>query len=686
MTYFFTCIYVKIKKQDDIKDCGIFVLQALHKKYHHKWLDINDMKANAQMSSLGMNVLSLIKLGKHYGFAFEGFRVDIESLIQRKNEDMIALVSNHGMNHYIIINYDGEVFQISDPAKGEYSLTEEEFKNIFEGIVLTFTIIEHTPEFIKKDFSPYYFIFKNIHLMTWIIISLILAVIFSFSSSLFMKIIFDFVIPGRLLNTLTLITIGFIFLGILRSINDLFKKYLSKKLSLIVEFELKHLYFQKIKDASISDINKLTRQDHLRRISLIPSVAAFISTGIFIVFNETIIFIIAFVLLLWVNPLLFGIAFIGASLAAISMFIFQFFLKDKYSELLELQLESFQNQIDYVFSQKELKEAKKGYHQDKLTQNSFKAFKTSEMTVWRALNLQELIDSLIIIIIPIVLTYFSVHMIFGNKLTIGSMLLFLSIFHFFISPMLSLCDFGVKLNQNLKNLHLVSYTINLQREEDNQNGLKLEELKSISLEHVSFGYDQPLINIKELIINSSVHIESPNGTGKSTLLNILAARISINGEIKYNKFAKEYYSLNNLRDQIFFSSPNTYIPSMSILEYITLSNQDAVITFQENARKYNLLDLFQKLNLSLETKIENNADNLSSGQKQFVILMSLFAYKYQLIILDEALENLDKEIVKKLRKYICNEQKALFVEVSHSKKYISKGKVVNFEQVNSHTL
>lgn len=277
-------------------------------------------------------------------------------------------------------------------------------------------------------------------------------------------------------------------------------------------------------------------------------------------------------------------------------------------------------------------------------------------------------------------------MIFDNKLTIGSMLLFLSVFHFFITPLLSLCDFGVKLNQNIKNLQLISYTINLPMEEINPNGLKLNELKSISLENVVFGYDQPLINIPSFSINSNIHIQSPNGTGKSTLLNILSGRLQTQGKVKYNTFEKEFYSLNHLRDQIFFSSPNTYLPSISLIEYITLNNQDALNRFQNNAKKYKLLDILQSLNLSLETRIENNGENLSSGQKQLVILLSLFAYQYKLIILDEALENLDDGIVKKLKKFITLEQDAIFIEVSHSKKYISKGKAVSLEKINKYTL
>ena len=676
---------MKIKLQQDIKDCGLYVIQALHRKYHGRWLDISTVKTKAKMSSMGMNILSLIKLGKEFGFSMEGFKVEIDSLIKRKNEDMIALVNSDGMNHFVIFNFDGENFNISDPAKGNYSLTIEEFQNIFNGIVITMVPDEYTHKEIQKDFSPYYFIFKNIHLMSWIMISLFLAVIFAFCSSLFMKLIFDFVLPGKLVSTLSIITIGFIFLAIIKSVNELFKKYLNKKLNLIIEFELIHLYFEKIKSAPLIELDKISRQDHMRRISLISLVSSFMSTGIFIVFNESIIFLSAFIIIIWISPTLFAIALLGAALAGISMFVFQYFLKDKYNEYIELQLKSFQSQVDYLFSQKELKEAKWAYHQSKVMENNIKSFKSSEMTIWRAINFQTLVDSLITIITPIVLTYASVHLIFDNKLTVGSMLLFLSIFHFFISPILSLCDFGLKLNQNLKNLSLVSYTINLPIEPLNENGLKLEEIKKIKLENVIFEYDQPLIKIKSLEVTGPIHIEGPNGSGKSTLLNIIALRQKVKGKITFNKYESEYYSLTNVRDQIFMSSPNSYIPTMSIIEYITLNNEDALQRFQINAARYNLIPILKRLNLTLETLMINNGENLSSGQRQFIMLLPLFAYDYKLILLDEALENIDLEIVSKLKQCIPKVQQGMFIEISHSRKYLTSGKAVQFEKINDNT-
>ncbi|NQZ66086.1 MAG: hypothetical protein HRT99_02585 [Mycoplasmatales bacterium] len=79
-------------------------------------------------------------------------------------------------------------------------------------------------------------------------------------------------------------------------------------------------------------------------------------------------------------------------------------------------------------------------------------------------------------------------------------------------------------------------------------------------------------------------------------------------------------------------------------------------------------------------KIENNASNISSGQRQIIMLLRLFAFDYELILLDEAFENIDLKKTKLLGKMIKDFQKGLIIEVSHSKKFITNAKELNIEK------
>ena len=123
------------------------------------------------------------------------------------------------------------------------------------------------------------------------------------------------------------------------------------------------------------------------------------------------------------------------------------------------------------------------------------------------------------------------------------------------------------------------------------------------------------------------------------------------------------------------------MPNTNVLEWITLGDKDAIKTFLSNVSKYNLVSLLEKASISLESPLRNNASNISSGQKQIINILRLFAFKYELIILDEAFENVDRKNIKFLSKRILDFQKSIFIEISHSKKYLTKGKEVDIEEI-----
>ena len=262
------------------------------------------------------------------------------------------------------------------------------------------------------------------------------------------------------------------------------------------------------------------------------------------------------------------------------------------------------------------------------------------------------------------------------------MLLFLGLFNFFISPLVDLCDFIIKFSQNIKNIKLLSYVFELNDEVKNKNGMIVKKIKDISLKNILFKFDKPLINIKELNVKKSLKISGKNGSGKSILLKIIAHRFKANGDILINGMDSDYYSLDGIRERIFYVSPHTFIPSVTILEYITMNQRKALENFKQACEKYKLDFIFKYMKISLDTKMYNNAENLSSGQKQLVLLLRLFAFNYDLILLDEAFENIDSNILKRIGKDIVDCQDSIFIEISHSKKYITKGKEVDFEKIN----
>ena len=670
-----------IKKQNDINECGLVIIQSLHKEFHSNNIDINELKRHANMSEKGMTVANLIILGKEYGITIEAYKGNAKDLLSNDlKEYQGCMINDNGANHYVLFKRVANKILVLDPIKGRYLMSQEKFEKIFANILFVFEKGVYSgakTEYVK----PFSLLLKQPTLIFSILSLIIISIATTFVSTFLMKIILDTIIPGVLRGQLTVIIFVFIWVALLNIFSSVLKTFFSKKLTLIIETNLTDLYFKKIRKASIIDLQKVNISDHLRRISMIESSASFVSNVFMVSFGESVKLMISSTIMIWINMKMFAIAAAGGFTIVISTLIFNLFIKDKYSSVLEKQLDFLTLSIDSVMSFKELKEPVVAEANRLSHEKKYYGYKTSEYSLWKMDTAMNVLNNLLNMIMPILLIYISTTLVFDNKITVGSMVMFISLFHSFISPLESIAHMFTKLPLAKKNLKMISYVLSLEIKEHPKNKMKLKRIEEISLKNISFGYDRKLFDIKEYQFDRNIHLSGKNGSGKSSLMNIISGRYKFDGEMKVNSIDINTYSEDMFRERIFSASPTSYMQSGSIYEYITLGNKEAMEIFNSNMVAYNLHSLFDEIGLSFEQQIIQNGDSLSSGQRQLVILMRLFAFGYDVILLDEAMENIDSEKVKWLSGAINEVQTSIFIEISHSEKYLSKGRKVGIDEI-----
>lgn len=676
---------MKIKKQEDIKDCGPLVVQAIHNLFYSKWIDINEIKLKVDFGDKGVNIKNLIDLMQEYGIKGDAYEASIETIASSKSKDsMVGIINSEGMNHYVIFQVKRKKVHISDSIKGNYKMSIEEFEKIFQNKIIVFEKSDYKPKKINLK-HPIRYLSKNYNFIGWITISLLLSIAFTFISSLFMKIIMDKVIPGKLQSTLLIVCLSFSFLAILKSINKLIRAYLIKRLTLQIEKDITFNYFNKLNYSKYMDLSKITLNDNLRRIGLISHVSGFIANSFFVLVNEFTMFLVSTSLLIWISPTLFSISLLAGGLIALTTAIFRILTRESFEQVVQSQMNIFDAMVDTVNQPKELKIPSYSRYNEVLFNKKWIKSKRVEFDIWKFSSFQNLTEVLIETLAPVILIYIGVNKIFDDQLTVGSVLMFSSIFNSFIAPIKDICDFFFKLPQMQKNMNLISFVLNLSEEEKNPNGLSSEKISYIYLKNIKAGYDRTIINLKSLMIDSSLKIVGSNGSGKSTLLNVINTTLETKGKVIYNDFEKEFYSLDSLRERMITLSPSTYIPNMSVLEFVTQLDRKAIKTLKKNLNKYNIASLLNSLNLSLDTPLVNNGQNISSGQRQAVLLLKLFTRKYDVIMLDEAFENIDRKKLEGIKDALNQFQDSIFIEISHSKRYVSEGKEINLEEINENT-
>ncbi len=212
-----------------------------------------------------------------------------------------------------------------------------------------------------------------------------------------------------------------------------------------------------------------------------------------------------------------------------------------------------------------------------------------------------------------------------------------------------------------------------QKSQSNKTNLD-EKINSIAFNNVSLSFEEkPVIkNINvELNKGNIIGIRGDNGSGKTSLANLLVQNllpssgiIDINGS---NYLDLKYCSL---KQHISYAGASKILYHLSILDNLTLFNGKEQINYEKIVQSCKKVGIYEDI-LSLPNgfnTIVSDAFNLSSGQIQKIQIARILLKDTEVIILDEALSNLDiytKNNVKNELKSIAKEK--LIIIISHDK-------------------
>ncbi len=676
---------MEIKLQKDALDCGVVVIQSLHKYYYNNWIPLNKLKENANYGLTGISVLELSNIGDDYGLRLESFEGEFNSLKNLNIEEpIISIIKQNDIYHYVIITkIKGNRIYYYDPIFGKVTQTLSSFEKIFQNIIILVTKTSYQLDYQKEKEKLLY---SNIRITILIIILSLISLSLSFVSTFYLKIILDKVIPSAMWYGLNYITLSFVFIALMKISATCFKSLMIKKIENKISHHYFNLYFNKLYFCNIYQLEKITKTDHLRRLGTIQNIASFKANFIFTISSEIIAFLFATAVLVWISPKVFAVIAIVSFLITLISFTFQKNINLKHQNVLKNNLDFSTKTIDLIYSQLEMKQVNlKNIVQKNLDQslkNSFETnFKMFNLNVFH----KTLIES-VKILIPFIIIYISTLEIFGSQLSIGSMILFISIFTFFINPLDSFLSLILSVPIIKQDIHLLNFVLNFEEEKTNA-GLENNDIKKLTFKNLSFEYErkQPLFKIHELNIENNIQLIGENGCGKSTFMKIVATYLNCQGNYKINGIDLSSYNVDSIRKNTYYGSNKTFLPNVTILQYITNNEKKNIEKLHTNINKYHLQNIFDEFGIKLENQIINNGNNFSSGQKQLIVLLPLLINDYQLILLDEVFDNIDYTNFNKLKNIIINIHKEkMFIEISHNNKYLFHEGEINFEKFNTH--
>lgn len=237
--------------------------------------------------------------------------------------------------------------------------------------------------------------------------------------------------------------------------------------------------------------------------------------------------------------------------------------------------------------------------------------------------------------------------VMGSAIVIGDLQAFLQYSQQFSSPISSLSQVWASLLSAIASAERVFALLDEDEMVVYESEFKnVEDGNKVTFDNVKFGYDSsPLMKNFNLEVKDgqTIAIVGQTGAGKTTLINLLERFYEIqNGSIRINGKDIRNCSYNALRNDIGIVLQDTWLFSGTIYDNIKFGNNNATKEQIYNAAKAAFADEFiQKLPNGYETLLDEDASNISQGQKQLITIARAFVANPKIIILDEATSNVD---------------------------------------------
>ncbi len=171
--------------------------------------------------------------------------------------------------------------------------------------------------------------------------------------------------------------------------------------------------------------------------------------------------------------------------------------------------------------------------------------------------------------------------------------------------------------------------------------------REIRFEEVWFAYKQDEFVLKGLTFTikagDTLALVGATGAGKTSVINLLNRFYEINkGEISIDGTNVREYTLSSLRTGIAVVLQEVHLFNDSILNNITLNNQE--FTKEDVVKATNemgLMDYIESLPGGFDFQVRERGAGLSAGQRQLVAFIRAYVHQPKLFILDEATASID---------------------------------------------
>ena len=505
-------------RQHDEKDCGVAAFASIC-KYWGIRDRLSNFRKSFQVTTSGVSIYDICRVAKKSGFETEPLEGSFEELLE---EEICGPFIAHGISennfcHFIVVRKitRKKVF-VFDPACGNEKWTIEKFLRFWTGYIITFEHSGKIKQTNKKAllFNEYLkIIFAH---KKAIVISTVLAIIImvlQYVVAFAYQDIMDSYIYDRKTDMFFITLIGLGIMYVIMSLCKMLRDSVSANMAKKIGVNLQNKFITKIMSAPIKMLDNYRTGEILSRFEEIESI------------SNLIFLIVSYFYIKKVKHIRYTVL-------------------DRYTNLFTDVKET----LDSLITIKTLSYEKKNKlrlvkkvdeYQDNVIKGKAANIKYSFVV--------DILDN----VIAIAMLAIGMNSIINGELTVGTLLLFISVEGYFVEPVVSFVRIQLSLQDSVVSFARLDDILNIENEEEEWNHTKEIRFKDgdIEFKNLCFEYNNKIVfENKTFFIKQGITtaIVGKSGCGKTTLAKLLVGFYKCNqGDIKVSsksiiKFIKEY--------------------------------------------------------------------------------------------------------------------------------------------------
>ena len=634
-------------KQEGLKDCAAACMQMII-KYYNGYISINDLNEMLETTKEGVSAFKIIEVSNKIGFKATGIRLNLLELTKSVTLPVIAHVVINNYNHYIVV-YKIDSFKksviIADPQSKIKTISFKEFESIWTNVIINLypvKPIEHRN--YEKHLNYKNIILKNKKTIFQLCYISFIYMILSIVASFYMKYVFDNYLSN--FHLIFTVFILFIIINLYKIFTNLIRTKILIDLNKNIDIDLSLDIFSKILSLPYGYYRNKTTGEIITRYTELSKIRETISKVLLTLFLDLPLCITSLIIMYFLNSKLTMISLIAVLLYTIIVIVYNRILNDT---ILEAQIKKAEMNTVLIESINGFETIKGLNLYDYINQkfeNKYIKYLKNVIKIDSILNIKENLKEIVNQLIEMIIIFTGVIYVRSETITIGTLMTYNSILVFFLAPIRNLLSLD---NSIIESKRIVKRVNEMLKKEENVKKINIV-YSDILIKSLSFKQNEKIILNKinlHISKGEKVIITGKSGSGKSTLLKILMNYYNdYQGEIKINGINIKSINLKNV-----YISQNETLFTDTIYNNIVLGNNDS--NFSEVV-KMCYVDEIINSNLGYNQIIEENGFNISGGQKQRIILARSIINEFDLLLIDEGLNQIDVELERKILKNLFN--------------------------------